>query len=95
MNSSASSTTEANAVVAPIHPKAMPVILTSPAEVDRWIEAETGDALALQRPVPDGALSKRSTSAWRCMARSACLVRSLNPSVMHAKTGVGRPRPSC
>jgi putative SOS response-associated peptidase YedK len=28
-------TTVANAVVAPIHPKAMPVILTSPAEVDR------------------------------------------------------------
>ena len=31
-------TTEANAVVAPIHPKAMPVILTSPAEVDTWLE---------------------------------------------------------
>ena len=28
-------TTEANAVVAPIHPKAMPVILTSSAEADR------------------------------------------------------------
>ena len=27
-------TTEANAVVAPIHPKAMPVILTTRAEVD-------------------------------------------------------------
>ena len=31
-------TTEANAGVAPIHPKAMPVILTSPAEVDTWLE---------------------------------------------------------
>ena len=31
-------TTEANAVVAPIHPKAMPVILTSPDEADRWLE---------------------------------------------------------
>ena len=49
-------TTEANAVVAPIHPKAMPVILTSPDEVDRWLEAETADALALQRPLPDDAL---------------------------------------
>ena len=49
-------TTEANAVVAPIHPKAMPVILTSPAEVDRWLEADTPDALALQRPLPDDAL---------------------------------------
>ena len=49
-------TTEANAVVAPIHPKAMPVILTSPAEADRWLEAETADALALQRPLPEDAL---------------------------------------
>jgi putative SOS response-associated peptidase YedK len=49
-------TTEANAVVAPIHPKAMPVILTSPADFDRWLEAETSDALALQRPLPDDAL---------------------------------------
>ncbi len=49
-------TTEANAVVAPIHPKAMPVILTTPAEVDQWLTAETADALALQRPLPDDAL---------------------------------------
>jgi putative SOS response-associated peptidase YedK len=31
-------TTEANAIVAPIHPKAMPVILTSPGEIDLWLE---------------------------------------------------------
>ena len=49
-------TTEANAIVAPIHPKAMPVILTTPAECDRWLEADTVDALALQRPLPDYAL---------------------------------------
>jgi putative SOS response-associated peptidase YedK len=49
-------TTEANAIVAPIHPKAMPVILTSPAEVDRWLEADMLNALALQRPLPDDAL---------------------------------------
>ena len=49
-------TTEANAVVAPIHPKAMPVILTDPAEVDLWLEADTPDALSLQRPLPDDAL---------------------------------------
>lgn len=49
-------TTEANAVVAPIHPKAMPVILTSPAEVDLWLEGETPGVLALQRPSPDDAL---------------------------------------
>ncbi len=49
-------TTEANTVVAPIHPKAMPVILTTPAEADRWLEADTVDALSLQRPLPDDAL---------------------------------------
>jgi putative SOS response-associated peptidase YedK len=49
-------TTEANAVVEPIHPKAMPVILTKPEEVDQWLEADTLDALALQRPMPDDAL---------------------------------------
>ena len=49
-------TTAANAVVAPIHPKAMPVILTTPAEVDLWLAGETPAALALQRPLPDDAL---------------------------------------
>jgi putative SOS response-associated peptidase YedK len=49
-------TTEANAIVAPIHPKAMPVILTTPEKVDLWLEGETMDALKLQRPLPDNAL---------------------------------------
>ncbi len=49
-------TTEANAVVAPIHPKAMPATLRSQEEADRWLEADTPDALALQRPLPDDAL---------------------------------------
>jgi putative SOS response-associated peptidase YedK len=46
-------TTEANAVVAPIHPKAMPVILTTPGEVDLWPLADAPKALELQRPLPD------------------------------------------
>jgi len=49
-------TTEAKAVVAPIHPKATPVILTTPTEVDQWLADDTIDALALQRPLPDDAL---------------------------------------
>jgi putative SOS response-associated peptidase YedK len=49
-------TTEANATIAPIHSKAMPVILTTPAEFDRWLEQDTLDALALQRPLPVDAL---------------------------------------
>jgi putative SOS response-associated peptidase YedK len=44
-------TTGPNAVVASIHPRAMPVILTTPVEIDRWLEADTPDVLALQRPL--------------------------------------------
>jgi len=47
-------TTEPNAVVAPIHPKA--IILTTPAEVDWWLLADAPKALELQRPLPDDAL---------------------------------------
>ena len=50
-------TTEPNAEVAAVHPKAMPVILTTRAEVDLWLTAPLPDALALQRPLPDGALT--------------------------------------
>lgn len=49
-------TSEANAEVGAIHPKAMPVILTSPQELDTWLEAPIQEALALQRPLPDGML---------------------------------------
>ena len=39
--------------VAPIHPKAMPVILTTTEEFDLWLEGETTEALKLQRPLPE------------------------------------------
>lgn len=45
-------TTEANDVVKPIHPDAMPVILTSPNDCLHWLEG--GEAsLSLQRPLPE------------------------------------------
>jgi putative SOS response-associated peptidase YedK len=49
-------TTEANAEVAPIHPKAMPVILTDEGEIDMWLNAPTAVALELQRPLANGRL---------------------------------------
>lgn len=45
-----------NREVEPIHPKAMPVILTRPEEWRRWLTAPADQALALQRPLPDGEL---------------------------------------
>lgn len=45
-------TTTPNEVVAPIHGKAMPVILTTPEEVDIWLTGEWGDVKHLQRPLP-------------------------------------------
>ena len=48
-------TTEPNAVVAPIHPKAMPLVL-SPADAQAWLTADVAEALTLQKPAPDDSL---------------------------------------
>ncbi|CAP56833.1 SOS response-associated peptidase [Gluconacetobacter diazotrophicus] len=50
-------TTEANREVGGVHPKAMPVILTRPKELDLWLTAPIFDAVRFQRPLPDDALA--------------------------------------
>ena len=49
-------TTEPNNVVAPIHPKAMPVILRTDEDIETWLTAPMEEALELQRPLPDDVL---------------------------------------
>ena len=39
-----------------LHPKVMPVILTTAEEVDLWLAAHAPKALELQRPLSDDAL---------------------------------------
>jgi putative SOS response-associated peptidase YedK len=47
-------TTAPNAEVAPIHPKAMPVLLLNEEARETWLNGTADEALRLQRPAPTG-----------------------------------------
>ena len=49
-------TTDPNPLVEAVHPKAMPVILGSSLEADRWLSAYGAGAAVMQRPYPDEAM---------------------------------------
>lgn len=51
-------TTGANGVVGPVHPKAVPVLLTTAEGWRSWLEAPPEEALQLQRPLPDGMMTE-------------------------------------
>lgn len=50
-------TCEANAIVAAVHPKAMPVMLR-PGDVGRWLDSERVDACSLAAPFDDKAMRR-------------------------------------
>jgi putative SOS response-associated peptidase YedK len=49
-------TCDPNAEVGAIHPKAMPVVLTTRDELEIWLTTPVMEALKLQRPLGDGSL---------------------------------------
>lgn len=64
-------TTEPNAEVGAVHPKAMPVILTDAQDLETWLAAPWPEASRLQRPLTDGSL--------RIVARGAKLDGNVDP----------------
>lgn len=56
-------TCDANDIVRPVHAKAMPVMLTTPEDCDRWMTGSIEDVLAMQCPLPPEGLRVVATGA--------------------------------
>jgi hypothetical protein len=85
-------TTEANAIVEPIHEKAMPVMLMTPEDVEQWLKGgSVEDTLKMQKPAPDDAIvirpeekkvAERRVRTYFCL-RSSARSATRNSSTPH------------
>ena len=66
------------------HPKAMPVILTTPEEIDTWLTAPAADALQLQRPLPDELLEDCRSAARGCTGAQQRSIRERIEGAVYA-----------
>src|ERR1700730_10700363 len=83
-------TTEPNAEVGAIHPKAMPVILTTPEEVEAWMTARPDQRRAARSSSPGGTLPPSGQYHPR---RHGCLLRVRRAAGQSGSSGqAGRRR---
>ena len=60
-------TTDANPLVEPIHPKAMPVLLDEEGE-ERWLSCSFDDAVSMAKPFPSQLMTVRQAEDPRAVA---------------------------
>ena len=75
-------TTEPNSIVAPIHPKAMPVVLHTEEQFEIWLTGTAEEAVSLQKPLP--------MNFWSWHLRAGNRTRD-EPSIEHA-CSTGNPQ---
>jgi putative SOS response-associated peptidase YedK len=66
-----------NVIVEPIHPRSMPIILTTDEERDVWMHAPWDEAKALQGPLPDDVLLILGAPTRKTARRHEKVVRQI------------------